>query len=96
MLSVQFLPRGTEASDWYAAGMTADGVRHTVAGAWGSTAGSVMWYGTLLCGFLVLAPDDVHQCRRGDSPLGRRDLDLEPPAAQAGTPAASASSTSAC
>ncbi|MEX0677490.1 MAG: Nramp family divalent metal transporter [Pirellulales bacterium] len=56
MLSVQFLPRGTQASDWYAAGMTADGVKSAVAGSWGATAGSVMWYGTLVCGFLVLAP----------------------------------------
>ncbi|MEX0977951.1 MAG: Nramp family divalent metal transporter, partial [Pirellulales bacterium] len=56
MLSVQFLPRGTQASDWYAAGMTADGVKAAVADSWGVTAGSVMWYGTLLCGFLVLGP----------------------------------------
>ncbi len=56
MLSVQFLPRGTVASDWYAAGMTADGVRSTVTESWGVTAGSIMWYSTLLCGFLVLAP----------------------------------------
>jgi hypothetical protein len=56
MLSVQFLPRGTRASDWYAAGMTADGVRSAVADSWGISAGSVMWYGTLLCGFLVLGP----------------------------------------
>ncbi len=56
MLSVQFLPRGTEATDWYAAGMTADGVRSAVSGSWGLSAGTVMWYGTLLCGFLVLAP----------------------------------------
>jgi hypothetical protein len=56
MLSVQFLPRGTQASDWYAAGMTADGVRAAVSGSWGASAGSVMWYGTLLCGFLVLGP----------------------------------------
>ncbi len=56
MLSVQFLPRGTRASDWYAAGMTADGVKSAVADSWGSSAGSIVWYGTLLCGFLVLAP----------------------------------------
>jgi hypothetical protein len=56
MLSVQFLRRGTEVSDWYAAGMTADGVKNAVAQAWGSTAGSTIWYMTLLCGFLVLAP----------------------------------------
>lgn len=56
MLSVQFLRRGTEVSQWYAAGMTADGVENAVATAWGSTAGSTMWYMTLLCGFLVLGP----------------------------------------
>jgi branched-subunit amino acid transport protein len=56
MLSVQFLPRGTQASDWYAAGMTADGVKAAVADSWGATAGLAMWYGTLLCGFLVLGP----------------------------------------
>lgn len=56
MLSVEFLPRGTVASDWYAAGMTADGVNEAVTSSWGAGAGSVMWYGTLLCGFLVLGP----------------------------------------
>jgi hypothetical protein len=56
MLSVQFLRRGTEASDWYAASMTAGGVKEAVTNAWGSQAGVLMWYGTLLCGFLVLAP----------------------------------------
>jgi len=56
MLSVQFLRRGTEVSKWYAAGMTADGVQGAVATAWGGLAGSVVWYMTLLCGFLVLAP----------------------------------------
>jgi hypothetical protein len=56
MLSVQFLARGTEVSKWFAAGMTADGVEHAVADAWGSSAGSVIWYMTLLCGFLVLGP----------------------------------------
>ena len=56
MLSVQFLPRGTQASDWYAAAMTAGGVQEAVAKSWGQQAGAVMWYATLLCGFLVLAP----------------------------------------
>lgn len=56
MLSLQFLRRGTEVSDWYAAGMTADGVRGAVGEAWGTLAGSTFWYLTLLCGFLVLAP----------------------------------------
>jgi hypothetical protein len=36
--------------------MTADGVSHTVSDSWGAGAGAVMWYCTLLCGFLVLAP----------------------------------------
>ena len=56
MLSVQFLRRGTDVSDWYAAGMTADGVSNAVTDAWGGSAGQVMWYMTLLCGFLVLGP----------------------------------------
>ncbi len=56
MLSVQFLPRGTEASDWYAAAMTAGGVENAVTQAWGANVGRLFWYGTLFCGFLVLAP----------------------------------------
>jgi hypothetical protein len=52
MLSVQFLARGTQASDWIAAGMTADGLRAAVGPQWGS----LFWHLTLLCGFLVLAP----------------------------------------
>ncbi len=56
MLSIQFLRRGTEVSDWYAAGMTADGVSNAVTEAWGPSLGSAMWYMTLLCGFLVLGP----------------------------------------
>jgi hypothetical protein len=56
MLSVQFLRRGTEVSQWYAAGMTADGVENAVGESWGTLAGSTAWYMTLLCGFLVLAP----------------------------------------
>ena len=40
MLSVQFLPRGTQANDWVAAGMTADGLRDAVGPArWGSSSG---------------------------------------------------------
>jgi hypothetical protein len=54
MLSVQFLRRGTIASEWTAAGMTADGVSEHVGSLWGGTAGDVIWYLTLLCGFLVL------------------------------------------
>ncbi len=56
MLSVQFLRRGTEVSEWYAAGMTADGISTAVNKAWGQQFGTIMWYLTLLCGFLVLAP----------------------------------------
>ncbi len=52
MLSVQFLPRGTQANDWVAAGMTADGLREAV----GPTLGQYFWLMTLFCGFLVLAP----------------------------------------
>ena len=56
MLSVQFLPRGTEASSWVAAGMTSAGVKTHVAAAWGADAGQLFWYLTMLCGFLVLGP----------------------------------------
>jgi hypothetical protein len=52
MLSVVFLRRGTEASDWSAAAMTADGV----AAAAGPTLGPFFWFMTLFCGFLVLGP----------------------------------------
>jgi hypothetical protein len=55
MLSVQFLPRGMEAKDWVAAGMTADGLRAAV----GPAFGSFFWLMTLFCGFLVLAPAAV-------------------------------------
>jgi hypothetical protein len=55
MLSVQFLPRGTEVDKWVAAGMTADGLRHAVGPTWGS----YFWLMTLFCGFLVLAPAAV-------------------------------------
>jgi Mn2+/Fe2+ NRAMP family transporter len=55
MLSVQFLPRGTEARDWAAAGMTADGLRDAA----GPQFGQVFWLLTLFCGFLVLAPAAV-------------------------------------
>jgi hypothetical protein len=55
MLSVQFLPRGTQAKDWVAAGMTADGVANSV----GPHLGKYFWLMTLFCGFLVLAPAAV-------------------------------------
>ncbi|HUY31518.1 MAG TPA: Nramp family divalent metal transporter [Pirellulales bacterium] len=60
MLSVQFLPRGTEADRWTAAGLTAKSVGEHVANGTGMIAGptwgNVFWFLTLLCGFLVLAP----------------------------------------
>ncbi len=55
MLSVQFLPRGTETQPWVAAGMTADALRHAV----GPRLGPYFWLMTLFCGFLVLAPAAV-------------------------------------
>lgn len=51
MLSMQFLPRGTNAASWTAAGETARGVENTV----GGSLGHAFWYLTLLCGFLVLS-----------------------------------------
>lgn len=69
MLSVEFLPRGTEAGDWNSAVMAAEGVRAHVTNPpsgvlvreaglvpWlaGPTWGSIFWGLTLLCGFLVL------------------------------------------
>ncbi len=56
MLSVEFLPRGTVANNWTAAGMTADGVAARVTEVNGSTLGHLCWLMTLFCGFLVLAP----------------------------------------
>ena len=56
MLSIQFLPRGTEAKDWSAAAMTAGGVSQAVREAVGPLLGSAAWYATILCGFLVLGP----------------------------------------
>jgi hypothetical protein len=55
MLSVQFLPRGTEVDRWVAAGMTADGLRAAVPPQFGQ----MFWLMTLFCGFLVLAPAAV-------------------------------------
>jgi hypothetical protein len=55
MLSVQFLPRGTEVDRWAAAGMTAGGLREAV----GPQFGQLFWLMTLFCGFLVLAPAAV-------------------------------------
>jgi hypothetical protein len=70
MLSIEFLPRGTEAGDWNSAVMTADGVRQHVTNPpmgvlvtevgltpilAGRAWGSFFWGMTLFCGFLVLA-----------------------------------------
>jgi hypothetical protein len=58
MLSVEFLKRGQSmSSGWVAAGFTAGAVRDRVAESMGSQAwGHAVWYMTLFCGFLVLAP----------------------------------------
>jgi hypothetical protein len=56
MLSVEFLPRGTVADTWTAAGMTANGVRDQVAQQSTPGLGYFFWFMTLFCGFLVLAP----------------------------------------
>jgi hypothetical protein len=56
ILSVEFLRRGTEADEWTAAGMTADGVYQRVTDISGQNLGSVFWFLTLFCGFMVLAP----------------------------------------
>jgi hypothetical protein len=55
-LSVQFLPRNTEANEWDAAGMTADGLAAAVGPEWGSW----FWHMSLFCGFLVLAPSAMN------------------------------------
>ena len=52
MLSVQFLPRGTQVPSETVAGMTADGLRQAV----GPTYGQLFWLLTLFCGVLVLLP----------------------------------------
>ena len=69
ILSVEFLPRGTEASNWDAAALTAGGVGDNVAHPRrdvlvstsglasffsGGTLGRCFWAATLFCGFLVL------------------------------------------
>lgn len=56
ILSIEFLRRGTVASQWTAAGMTADGVHARVSEVSGHGLGSFFWFMTLFCGFLVLAP----------------------------------------
>jgi hypothetical protein len=74
MLSVEFLRRGTDAGDWNAAAMTANGVGNAVANPpndvlasltglsniiGGSGWGTLFWGLTLFCGFMVLAPSMV-------------------------------------
>jgi hypothetical protein len=74
ILSVEFLQRGTEASDWNAAAMTAGGVRDAVTSPppgvlatetglsrWlsGPTLGQWFWVGTLFCGFLVMFTSNI-------------------------------------
>lgn len=57
MLSVQFLPRGTEiANKWEAPVMTSSGVADAVGASLGTNMGEVFRFFTLFCGFLVLAP----------------------------------------
>ena len=52
MLSIEYLPRGTQADSWILAGMTADGLAARVGGSFGA----VCWYAILVCGVLVLLP----------------------------------------
>ena len=56
MLSVQFLPYGTQTDNWTSAVMTAGGVQDTVTAASGAGLGKFCWFMTIFCGFLVLAP----------------------------------------
>ena len=56
MLSIQFLPYGTQTDNWTSAVMTAGGVQDTVTEASGAGLGKFCWFMTIFCGFLVLAP----------------------------------------
>jgi hypothetical protein len=56
MLSVQFLPFGTQSDDWTMAVMTAAGVRQSVTLSSGPALGTFCWFMTIFCGFLVLTP----------------------------------------
>jgi hypothetical protein len=56
ILSAEYLPRGTIASDWNAAGMTANAASKHVGAAWGLGWGTFVWYAVLACGFLTLGP----------------------------------------
>lgn len=68
MLSVQFLPRGTQGDSWKMAALTAEGVRTTVGGA----LGQFYWYILMLCAILVLVPNTLSDA---DSTV-RRWVDL--------------------
>lgn len=74
ILSVEFLPRGTDAKDWSGAAMTADGVRKHLSEPLpdvlisqlglaevlaGPRLGQLAWNCTLLCGFLVLITSHI-------------------------------------
>ena len=72
MLSIQFLEPGVETTDWAAAGMTADGVRQHATSVSGAFWGQAFWFGTVLCGFLVLGPS---MCTTADG-LVRRWVDV--------------------
>jgi len=57
MLSVEFLPRGTEVkNEWATPVMTADAVYHHVDAQSGSGVATIFWFMIIFCGFLVLAP----------------------------------------
>ena len=56
MLSVQFVPFGTQSDDWSMAVMTAGGVQQSVTNSSGAALGTFCWFMTIFCGFLVLAP----------------------------------------
>lgn len=68
ILSVEFLPRGTQAEAWTAAGMTADGVAARVAEVSGPAMGRAFWLMVLFCGFLTLAPTT---CSSADGTIRR-------------------------
>jgi hypothetical protein len=68
MLSVQFLPFGTQSDDWSMAVMTAGGVQQSVTRSSGTTLGNFCWFMTIFCGFLVLAPT---LCQTADGVIRR-------------------------
>ena len=78
MLSVQFLPFGTQSDDWTHGGH--DGRRRPRkrdAGSSGAALGNFCWFMTIFCGFLVLAPTLCPDGRRHHSPLGGCLLDQQ-------------------